>query len=228
MIRVGEHPDVQEGVPSNTAHGFAKTLAAPAPGSSAMALAHPGGDLRLAQDNMGPSFNTQRRPGSKYTRPASKQLQRGSSARVAFRPLRPQHSATLNVHPRLGEASIGTSTHVGKPLYKGLLSPASAMRLSTGELNQVPRFKTKPQSSCTTSAAPMSCRALPEFYRSYQQQQTQYSLLTFLKTMKRDVTVSDNEDDSSTLDVSLSEQIAQAKRGEEINEPYNLRLNLAQ
>lgn len=183
-----------------------------------MALARPGGDLRLAQDNMGPSFNTQRRPGSKYTRPASKQLQRGSSARVAFRPLRPQHSATLNVHPRLGEASIGTSTHFGK----GPLAPASAynnnnMRLSTGELNQVPRFKTKPQDSSTTSAAPMSSRALPEFYRSYQQQQTQYSLLTFLKTMKRDVTVSDNEDDSSTLDVSLSEQIAQAKRGDEIN-----------
>jgi hypothetical protein len=187
-----------------------------------MALAHPGGDLRLAQDNVGTSFNTQRRPGSKYTRPASKQLQRGSSARVAFRPLRPQHSATLNVHPRLGEASIGTSTHFGK----GLLSPASAMRLSTGELNQVPRFKTKPQSSGTTSAAPMSCRALPEFYRSYQQQQTQYSLLTFLKTMKRDVTVSDNEDDSSTLDVSLSDQIAQAKRGEDINKCLNP--NLAQ
>lgn len=206
MVRVGEHPDVQEGAPSDVAHRFARTLAAPVPGSSAMALARPGGDLRLAQDNMGPSFNTQRRPGSKYTRPASKQLQRGSSARVAFRPLRPQHSATLNVHPRLGEASIGASTHFGK----GLLAPASAARLSTGELNQVPRFKAKPQSIATTSAAPTSSRGLPEFYRSYQQQQTQYSLLTFLKTMKRDVTVSDNEDDSSTLDVSLSEQILNA------------------
>ena len=206
MVRVGEHPGVQEGAPSDVAHRFARTLAAPEPGSSAMALARPGGDLRLAQDNMGPSFNTQRRPGSKYTRPASKQLRRGSSARVAFRPLRPQHSATLNVHPRLGEASVGASTHFGK----GLLAPASAARLSTGELNQVPRFKAKPQSIATTSAAPTSSRGLPEFYRSYQQQQTQYSLLTFLKTMKRDVTVSDNEDDSSTLEASLSEQILKA------------------
>lgn len=114
MIRVGEHPDGQEGVPSNAAYGFAQNLPAQEPGSSAMALARPGGDLRLAQDNMRPSYNTQRRPGSKHTRPASKQLQRGSSARVAFRPLRPQHSATLNVHPRLGEASVGASTHFGK------------------------------------------------------------------------------------------------------------------
>jgi len=105
------------------------------------------------------------------------------------------------------------------------------MRLSTGELNQVPRFKAanthKPPSSGTTSAAPTSSRALPEFYRSYQQQQTQYSLMTFLKTMKRDVTVSDNEDDSSTLDVSLSEQIAQAKRGEDTTH-LKINPNLAQ
>lgn len=199
-------------------------MPAQAPGSSAMALACPGGDLRLPQDDMRPSYNTQRRPGSRYTRPASKQLQRGSSARVAFRPLRPQHSATLNVHPRLGEASVGASTHFGK----GLLSPASAMRLSTGEVNQVPRFKAKAPSGGTTSAAPMSSRALPEFYRSYQQQQTQYSLLTFLKTMKRDVTVSDNEDDSSTMDVSLSDQIAQAKRGIAEGKLKDINPNLAQ
>ena len=161
-----------------------------------------------AYEDVRPAFNTQGRPASKQPRPTSGHLQRGSFTGMAFRPLRPQHSATF----RLGEASLDPSNR-----RKGLLPPESARKLRTGELNKVPRFKTKAQSKGTSSAAPMEGRALPDFYRSYQEQQNQYSLLTFLKTMKRDVAVSDDEDDGSTLDVSLTEQMALAKRGEDIN-----------
>ena len=84
------------------------------------------------------------------------------------------------------------------------------------DLNKVPRFKddSKRRVSRKLDVCP---RPLPEFYRSYKEQKTQYNLGTFLKSMKRGVeTVAGDEDASSTVDISLSDQIQLANKGEEI------------
>ena len=63
----------------------------------------------------------------------------------------------------------------------------------------------------------MLARPLPEFYRSYKEQKDQYSLGSFLKSMKRGVeAVAGDDEDSSTIDISLSDQIQLANKGEEI------------